>query len=156
MALKVATVVDRIPAALIALWSALPELENVPITDGVPPPGTFNAPAWVAITDVEGTQEVRAMDVTNRPRLEVFEQEVLVSVARATRTDTSSSVVARAFELFVALADAIRDNPTLAGVFTGDGQIQSIEVGRYNLLKRQTDQERSADLVVTLIVRARI
>lgn len=156
MAVKTATTLDRLPAALLELWGNVAALAGVPMYDGVPPAGVFGGPEWIAVTDAEGTQEVRAMDVTNRPRFEDYEQEVLVSVVREARSVGSAAVVARAMALFVLVADAIRDDPTLSTTFTGDGQIQSVEVSRFNLLKRQTDTERTAEVVITLRVRARV
>jgi hypothetical protein len=155
MAIRTSTTVDRFPTVLATALAARAALAGVSVTDGIPPPGTFGGPEWIAITDVVFEQEVRGLNVSSRPRIERYTQSIMISVVVAGRTPQTVAN-ARAWELFVEIEETIRDNVYLDGFWTGDGQIVSVQTGRGTLSKRATDTEREATLELELDVVARI
>lgn len=154
MALRAPTTIDRFAPALKAALEAVPALVETPVTDGIPAPGTFGGDEWIALLDVEFEQEAR-LDRSSRPRRETYRQKLLISVTRAGQ-ETQAAANARAWELFSAVDAAIRDNPSLDGYFTGDGQLASVQVSAGTFSKRATDTVREATLELELAVLARI
>lgn len=128
MALKTSTTIEGFGPALKALLEAQATLSSVPITDGPPAPGTFDGLEWIALLDVMFEQSVRALNVSNRPRMESYTQNVLVSVVQKSRADHATPS-ARAWALFNAIHNAIRDNHSLTGYYTDDGQIVAAQIG---------------------------
>lgn len=128
MTLKTSTTIDDFGPALRTLLAAQSTLTSVAITDGPPAPGTFDRTEWIAVLDVTFRQEARALNVSNRPRRETYTQNMLISVVQKSRSDHATPG-ARAWVLFNAVHDAIRDNPTLTGYYTADGQIVAAQIG---------------------------
>ena len=157
MALKTSTTIDDFGPALKALLEAQAALTSVPVTDGPPAPGTFDGPEWIALLDVEFEQTVRALNVSNRPRMEQYTQTVLISVVQKSRADHATPG-ARAWALFNAIHDAFRDNPTLNGYYTADGQIVAaqIEGGTFKKTVGQDALLREASIEFRIRVDARI
>lgn len=154
MTLRASTTVDRIAAALVSALEAQPDLKRVSVTDGMPPVGVIGGTEWIAILDVDPwQQESRGMNVTTRPRVEEYTQNVMISVIR--KTEDHRVANDRAWELYRAVEAAIRDTPTLPEL-TGDGQIVHIVVAGGSFLKRSNDTHREATIELRLDVKARI
>lgn len=151
------TTMDRFGQALIDLLNARSGLVDVIVTDGIPAPGKFDAREWIAILDIEFEVQARQLNRTTQPREERYVQNVLISVTQATR-DAQATANSRVWELYSELEDAIRDDPTLSTVWTGDGQIVSVlvDTGRFSKRVNDAATEREAAIEVGLAVHSRI
>lgn len=155
MALKTSTTMDRFGTALLAMVAALPVMHDVAVVDGPPPPGVLDSSTWVALMDVKFEQSPAALNVSNFPRWEEYEQEVIIRVIYSSR-ESQAEASARAWELFSAVSWALRNNPSLDGFFTGDGQIIVAQISDGTFSKRATDTERESAVTFTVNVEARI
>jgi len=130
---------------------------GLPLTDGIPSPGTFDRRDWVALLDVEFEQNTAALNQTTRPRDEFYSQTVLISVVAAKREDAQSVASDRAWEIFAAIEAAVRANPTLSPYYTGDGYIIAATLTKNGRLRKAvTDDSRESSIEFTIDVRARI
>lgn len=157
MTLKTSSTIPSFAAAMIAACRARPALKNVPMSDGLPEAGVLDGSEWIAFLDVEFEQTTRGMDVSSRPRQEDYTQAVMINVVQSGRgQDAQAKASSRALELFTELEQSIRDNPTLSGFYTDDGQIVAVQIGTGKLSKRATDLVREVSVEFELSVRARI
>lgn len=157
MAIKTATSIDNFGLALKAMLQARAGLANVIVADGPPPPGQFEAREWIALFDVEFEQTPHSLNTTNRPRIETYRQKVLVSVVQETRSDQATPT-ARAFVLFSEIADALRADPELSAYYTGDGLIDTAQIGSGTVSKRANADATARETAIEfeINVKARI